>query len=114
MAEVVVAPAAWGDIARLFDFLAEQDIAAASRAIEVIEDGIGILARHPAVGRPVDNGLRELIISHGATGYVALYEFKAAHDLVVVHKIRHQRELGYDHPAAKRVLRPVSRARRRS
>lgn len=62
----------------------------------MIEDGVMILKRHPAIGRPVARGLRELIISHGATGYLALYEFKQVRDLVIVLKVRHQRELGYD------------------
>ena len=95
MARVVVAPPAWDDIARLFDFLAQRDRDVAAQAIEVIEDGVMILGRHPAIGRPVERGLRELIISHGATGYLALYEFKQVRDLVIVLKVRHQRELGY-------------------
>ena len=61
----------------------------------MIEDGVMIPERHPAIGRPVERGLRELIISHGATGYLALYEFKQVRDLVIVLKIRHQREFGY-------------------
>lgn len=95
MAQVVIAPAASDDIARLFDFLAQRDLAAAAQAVELIEDGVMLLERHPAIGRPVERGLRELVISHGATGYLALYDFKQVRDLVIVLKVRHQREIGY-------------------
>jgi plasmid stabilization system protein ParE len=95
VAEVVLAPSAWDDLSRLFDFLAEQEGTLAIRAMVAIEDGIMLLARHPEIGRPLKDGLRELVISRGATGYVALYGYSAARDLATVFKVRHQRELGY-------------------
>jgi plasmid stabilization system protein ParE len=39
--------------------------------------------------------MRELVISHGESGYVALYEHAPAEDLVRIVAIRHQREAGY-------------------
>jgi plasmid stabilization system protein ParE len=95
MAKVVVEASAFDDLNRLFDFLVARDAAAAHRAIETIQDGLMLLERHPEVGRPSNDGLRELIISYGATGYVALYAFYPAWNLVTVFKLRHQRELGY-------------------
>ena len=95
MARVVVEASAFDDPSRLFEFLAVRDAAAALRAIETIQDGLMLLERHPGVGRPSSNGLRELIISYGATGYVALYAFYPARDIVTVFKLRYQRELGY-------------------
>jgi hypothetical protein len=35
------------------------------------------------------------VISWGDTGYLALYRFDAARDLVRILRIRHQREAGY-------------------
>jgi plasmid stabilization system protein ParE len=46
----------------------------------------------------VDHGFRELVISRGRTGYLALYEYDARHDIAVILRIRHQREQSY--PAA--------------
>ena len=43
----------------------------------------------------VDARERELVISHGATGYIALYRHDARHDVVRILRIRHQREAGY-------------------
>ena len=51
---------------------------------------------HPRIGRPNGAGsaLRELVISHGETDYIALYEHAPAEDLVRIVAIRHQREAG--------------------
>jgi hypothetical protein len=43
----------------------------------------------------VERDLRELVISYGRTGYVALYDYSPARDRVRVLAIRHQRELDY-------------------
>src|SRR5207244_2445753 len=53
------------------------------------------LAEHRLVGRRVQGELRELVISFGRTGYVALYRFVPARNQVRILAIRHQRELGY-------------------
>jgi plasmid stabilization system protein ParE len=50
---------------------------------------------HPLLGRPTEHGLRELLISRGRTGYVALYQYDAAADKVLVLAVRHQREAGF-------------------
>lgn len=53
------------------------------------------LSNHPLIGRTVAGELRELVISYGKTGYVALYRFLPAQDQVRIVAIRHQRELDY-------------------
>jgi hypothetical protein len=40
--------------------------------------------------------LRELVISRGRTGYVALYTYDKERDRVWIKTIRHQREGGFD------------------
>ena len=71
----------------------------ASGASSLITNAVDVLARHPLIGREVEEGLRELIISRGKTGYVALYDFDETEDTVTVRAIRHQREAGLDEPA---------------
>jgi plasmid stabilization system protein ParE len=83
------------DLARLTDFLLATDPPAALQTAEVIEEAVNILRRHPLIGRPAEAGLRELLISRGKTGHVALYRHEAESDAVLVLAIRHQRELGY-------------------
>lgn len=73
----------------------ERDPDAAGRTLELVYNAIEILRRHPYIGRKVQNGLRELVISRGRTGYVALYEFDPTRDRIVVLKLRHQLEAGY-------------------
>ena len=93
MTAVFYAPRALADIERLAEFLVARDESAAMETGEIIVDAIAHLARHPLIGRIVEHGLRELVISRGRTGYVALYRFDAARDSVVMLAIRHQREL---------------------
>ncbi len=83
------------DLERLFAFLAEQNAEDARLAIELIVDAVVVLERHPDVGRPVRGPIRELVISRGRTGYVALYRVRPALDRVEILAVRHQREAGY-------------------
>jgi plasmid stabilization system protein ParE len=80
---------------RAFEFLAAEDPAAAPVAAEVNIGAVQVLERHPLVGRRVQGEIRELVISFGRTGYIALYRFLPARKEVRVLAIRHQRELDY-------------------
>jgi plasmid stabilization system protein ParE len=95
VAEVIYSRHAFSDLERLVDFLAKDAPKAAVAAIEVIRDGIEILERHPLVGRPCEEGLRELLISYGKSGYAALYSYEQRQDVVLVLALRHQREAVY-------------------
>lgn len=95
MARLIYTQKALADIEALTDFLAERDPGAAAKTASLMTEAISILAGHPLIGRPVENGLRELVISRGRTGYVALYRFRESDDVVTILSIRHQREAGY-------------------
>jgi plasmid stabilization system protein ParE len=85
VAKVGYAPAALLDLERLEEF--------AEGALELIFEAVEMLERHPLLGREVEHGLRELVISRGRTGYVALYRLREGDDTVLVLAVRHQREL---------------------
>jgi plasmid stabilization system protein ParE len=95
LAQLAYSGRALADLERLADFLTETDAGAAAETLGLIEEAVDLLARHPLIGRPVEHGLRELVISRGRTGYIALYSFEEAQDAVLVLAIRHQREAGY-------------------
>lgn len=95
MARLIYSRAALESLERLVDFLLDSDPAAALGTIDLIEGAVHTLEDHPLIGRPAEAALRELLISRGRTGYVALYSFERAHDTVLVLAIRHQREAGY-------------------
>ena len=82
------------DIRRVALFLFESHPPAAVATTELIEDALQVLRRHPLIGRPAEDGFRELLISRGRTGHVALYAYDDRADAVTVHAIRHQREGG--------------------
>ena len=83
------------DLEELVDFLRAHQAEYAVETIDLILNALTILEQHPEIGRLVQNNFRELIISRGKTGYVALYEYDEAADMVLVLAIRHQREAGY-------------------
>lgn len=96
MTRLVLAPGALRDIERLTDFLIEHDAIAAAATAQVLIDGLALLRQHPLIGREAEAGLRELVISRGRSGYVALYRYDVASDTALVLAIRHQREGGYE------------------
>lgn len=98
MAEVVVSKHADGDLERLVAFLQVGDPAAALATYDLVLGALEVLRTYPSIGRPVDTVLRELVISRGRAGYLALYEYDAGADLVVILALRHQREAGYLEP----------------
>lgn len=95
MARLAYSGHALADLERLTDFLIETDLVAAVETIGLIEEAVELLIRHPLIGRPIEHGLRELVISRGRTGYIALYSFEEDQDAVLILAIRHQREAGY-------------------
>jgi len=94
LARLIYSERALEDLERLNDFLIGSDPQAALETVGLIEEAILILRSHPLIGRPVDPNLRELVISRGRTGYVALYSFEVYQDAVLILSIRHQREAG--------------------
>lgn len=86
--------AARDDLKRLYSFLVEQDIHAAEHALEAINKAIELLKTFPFTCRKAKADspfLRELVISFGANGYVALFEIEE-NNIVTILAVRHQRE----------------------
>jgi plasmid stabilization system protein ParE len=95
VASVVYSARSLVHIERAFQFLRDKNPLAALNAVTAIQSAVDNLAAHPLVGRRVEGELRELVISYGQTGYVALYRFVVSRDEVRILAIRHQRELGF-------------------
>jgi addiction module RelE/StbE family toxin len=95
MAKISYSGQALADLERISDFLSESGASAQLEALDLIEEAVNILTRHPLIGRPAEGALRELVISQGKTGYVALYNYEAVEDAVLVLAIRHQRDAGF-------------------
>ena len=94
MAQVSYSDQALANLEYISDFLSDNG-SDAIEALDLIDEAIAILARHPMIGRLVESGMRELVISRSKTGYVALYDYDPTHDAILVLAIRHQREAGF-------------------
>jgi plasmid stabilization system protein ParE len=95
MASVKLTERAAADLERIFEFVARADPQRALATVEDIEDALQVLMRHPMIGRRVEEGRRELVISRGRNAYVALYRWFEAEELALVLAIRSAREAGY-------------------
>lgn len=95
MARLVFTPRALQDIERLTEFLMASELGAAGATAKLLFNGLRTLKNHPLIGRPAELGYRELLISRGRSGYVALYKYDVQNNLALVLAIRHQREGGF-------------------
>jgi plasmid stabilization system protein ParE len=94
-------PEARDDLDRLFDFVIERELKSSTpnwdlpeQALQAIRSALQLLPANPFMGRKVGSPFeRELLISFGKTGYVALYEVEE--DAITIAAIRHQRESDY-------------------
>ena len=101
--QVIFSPEAAEDLERLFDQILERELASSSgdldipaRAIESIRHACNFLQHSPFSCRKASSNsfLRELIITFGGSGYLALFEIHNA-STVVIGAIRHQLESDY-------------------
>jgi plasmid stabilization system protein ParE len=101
--QIVFSREAEEDLGRMFDFAFERepnsptgDFEIPMTAIQAIRGACQFLAISPFSCRKADDSpfVRELIVPFGATGYVVLFEIKAA-GRVPIGAVRHQRESDY-------------------
>lgn len=85
------------DLRRLYAYMFDRDVDAATRALEAIAAAMAILERFPFSCRKAagDNPLlRELLVPLGSSGHVVLFRVDGS-NAVTVAAIRHQREDDY-------------------
>ena len=75
----------------------EKSPEAAIRTAQAISTSFDKLETLPDMGRPLPNNynLRELIVTFGDYGFVALYRHDPEQDAVYILAFRHQKEAGY-------------------
>jgi len=95
--QVIVTESAAEGLERCRRFLSVKAPDAARRAGQAIERQFLLLETAPETGRPVSElpELRELVMTFGDSGYVALYRHEPAADAVYILAFRHQKEAGY-------------------
>ena len=94
--KIIYSERALGDLDRLTEFVAHLQPAEIEATTRLIVQAINILATHPLIGRRAGAHTRELVISRGRTGYLALYRLDRERKEVHILAVRHQRESGYD------------------
>src|SRR5688572_17777266 len=95
MARIELAPEVADDFERSIEHLELYEAENPLQRIREIIAAIDVLEYNPFIGRPANNGKRELVIGRDRHGYVALYCYFPEIDTVFVLAIRSQREAGY-------------------
>lgn len=95
VATVVYSAQALDDIAHALATIRAAGSLLPEGAALAIRTAVEGLAAHPFIGRRIEGDVRELIISFGRTGCVALYRYHVHRDEVRLLALRSQRELCY-------------------
>jgi plasmid stabilization system protein ParE len=95
VAKIVYSARSLTHLERAFEFLHSENPDATVAAAQAIGSAVETLGMHPLLGRRVHGDIRELVVSYGTTGYIALYRFIVPQDEVRILAIRHQREIGF-------------------
>ena len=95
MATIVYSARSLTHLERAVEILRKGNPETAVAAAQAIRSAIDNLGAHPLLGRRIHGDIRELVISYGATGYIALYRFLVPQDEIRILAIRHQLEIGF-------------------
>lgn len=95
MTRIEVAPEVAEDFERILEHLAAYQVEHPEWRIGESIEALDVLESNPLIGRPTENGKRELVIGRRSHGYLALYRYIAAIDTIFVLSVRSQREAGY-------------------
>jgi plasmid stabilization system protein ParE len=95
VARVEVTEKAFADLERLFDFIAADHPQRAREQLTSVRRALELLAEHPLLGRPAEDGRRELVLSRGRYGYLAKYRWLPGESTVLILAVCHQLEAGY-------------------
>lgn len=86
---------ALSDLDDLMRFLLQQEDPRALGLIDFVQGGLAVLTHQPGMGRPLPDGLRELILHQGQSGYLVKYRYLPQLPAARVLRVRHQRLAGY-------------------
>lgn len=95
MATIRLTARAFAHLEQIFEFIAVTDPKRALATVQRIREGVMILERHPLIGRQVEDGRRELIVSRGRLAHVVLYRWIPADETILVLAVRDARQAGY-------------------
>ena len=95
MSRIELASEVGDDLDRILDHLAQYQVENSALRIREIIEALNVLEHNPMIGRPANNGKRELVIGRRSHGYMALYRYVVEIDTVFVLAVRSQQEAGY-------------------
>lgn len=95
MATVRLTARAFAHLEHIFEFIGKSEPKRALTTLQRIREAVLILERHPLIGRPVEDGRRELVVSRGRSTHIVLYRWLPADETMLVLAVRDARQAGY-------------------
>jgi plasmid stabilization system protein ParE len=95
MATVRLTARAFAHLEQIFEFIAKREPKRALTTIQRIREAVLILEHHPLIGRRVEEGRRELVVSRGRSTHIVLYRWLPADETILVLAVRDARQAGY-------------------
>ena len=101
MGKIVFSRPSLSKLGAIRRFYSSYDPTTADRAVDTMEATLTKLILNPEIGRPFEGSFfrRELVISFGNNGFIALYDIEKAANRIVVVALRHQRESDFSTPS---------------
>ncbi len=97
MPQIIYTDKSHNDLQRLVEFMNTVAPNVKDKMIDRLLSGISQLAINPRLGKPSNRKLfRELIIPFGQSAYIVLYQYNDSNDRVIVARIRHSKENGFN------------------
>ncbi len=94
MSQIIYTDEFISDFERLYAFLAEENPIAAQRLALLLEEKLDLLSTIPKAFAFFGE-FRLYLLQFGASGYVILYDYNESADILVLLKMKHQKEVGF-------------------
>jgi|GEM_PF-6474078 len=94
MSQIIYTAEFIGDFELLYTFLHEKNVVAAQKLAMLLENKLELLATIPKAF-PFFGEYRLYLLEFGSSGYAILYDFDEDADLLILLRMKHQKEAGF-------------------
>lgn len=94
MSQIIYTEEFISDLERLYTFLNEKNSIAAQNLTKLLENKLELLATIPKAF-PFFGEYRLYLLEFGSSGYAILYDYDETADLVILLRMKHQKEVGF-------------------
>jgi plasmid stabilization system protein ParE len=95
MPQIIYTPEFINDFERVYNFLAEKNLTSARSLAVMLEEKLELLATIPKAFVYFGD-FRLYLLEFGSSGYAILYDYNEILDTIIILRIKHQKESGFN------------------